>query len=184
MKANPWGSGQEAAGGKASLFLVCMKLLFEHWAHCVGMRYDSWGLSGWGHIWWKKYSWCQPPNQKTGSKKASSGGRLILWVMFLFVLFVLSPKFLKLKKKVLKILFWLSAVPLVPKREYVHSWAEVSKGEQWLPEATVKVLAVIKENPKGRLHLRGQRATWVASYLLSNANSLDRDFLTALWTCH
>lgn len=44
------------------------------------------------------------------------------------------------------------------KKDYVHSWAEVSKGEQGLPAATIKALVMSNRviTISKRLHLRGQ----------------------------
>lgn len=74
--------------------------------------------------------------------------------MFLFVLFVLSPKFLTF--------FNYFKFCLNVHLRYVfqkENMPTVSMGEQCQPEAAVKMLVLISENPKERLHLREQRVT-------------------------
>lgn len=183
MKENHWGKGKEIPGGKPSLFLACVKLLFKQWAYCARMRYDWWALqqslSGWGHICWSNYSWWQPPIRKLDLRKLTLYKNHCMSHIALFFLIVLSPKFFSFYKNFLKCYLNFQLCHLSQK----EIMSTLGLKCQRRSSNTVKVLVVINENPKGGLHLREHRVTWVVFYLLSNVKSSERDFLTTPSHC-
>ena len=133
MKENHWGRGKEVLGGKASLFLACVKLLFEQWTYCVKMRYDWWGLSG---LWLGGVTSVganipdtNPPSENWLSESHSCVS-LPVWVMLLW-LFPLCYllNFLIKKKKTLKTYLTFHLCHLFQKGT-MSTRAKVSKEER------------------------------------------------------